>query len=304
MKHTPLTLAALAGLLALAVTPASAVVISDDFSGYTANPGINLSNNPGGGGPWLGNATTGFGPTGAGWLIGWRNASDNANGSTSGYVLNANPPVTGGGNYFSYTVNTAAGNTVAASSLARAYNATEVSAGGTAAFSTSFDFRADSVTGGPVRFNLSNSNSRTANYDSTATWVLSAYDGYWHVGDGPGNNFVSTGMALTVGVTYSITVHENPVTKEWSVSIFNGATSVSLTELAYRTANWTTGGGSITDARWLTFSASEVISGASIGASATFSVDNIVISSIPEPSALALLLGTGVLGAALVRRRR
>lgn len=305
MKHTPRTLAtlAVAGLLALAATPASAIVIADDFSGYTANPATNLSVNPGGGGQWLGNSTSGFGATGSGWLIGWRNSSDNTGGSNSSHVLNTTPLVSGGGNYFSYTVNTAAGNTVATSALARAYDATAVSVGGTTAFSTSFDFRADSVTG-DIRFNLSNSNSRTASYDGTATWVLSAYNGYWYAGDGAGNNFVNTGVAFATGVTYSFSIEENPVTKEWSVTIFNGATSVALTDLAYRTGSWNTGGGSITDARWLTFAATEIISGTSVGASASFSVDNIVISSIPEPSAAALLLGMTALGTILVRRRR
>lgn len=301
MRTPSITIAALAVSSLLAVASASAVVISDNFSGYPASATTNLSINPGGGGQWLG-AVPGYGPIGAEWLGGWRNSSNNTNGNNSSYILNTSPLVTGGGNYISYTVNTATGNAFAGSSLTRAYNATEISSSGTAAFSTTFDFRADSFTGGPVRFNLSNSYNRTPNYDSSATWVLSAYNGLWYAGNGPGANFVSTGMAFTAGVTFSLAITENPVTKLWDLTISNGTTSNSLTGLNYRTAAWAAGDDSVPDARWLTFSASETGT-TSVGASATFSVDNVVLTSIPEPST-AILLGVATLGAAFMLRRR
>ncbi|AHF94756.1 hypothetical protein OPIT5_25835 [Opitutaceae bacterium TAV5] len=286
------------GLLALTPLSVRAIVISDDFSSYTASDTTNLSGTSSG---QLGHSN-GFGPIGAGWLRGWRSSSNNTGGTTSAYVLDTNPLLVGG-NYFSYTVTTVAGNGVATSSLLRPYDATGVSVGGTTAFSTRFDFRADSVTGS-VRFNLSNSNSRTASYDGTATWVLSAYDGYWYAGNGAGDNFVSTGLAFETGVTYSIAIHENPETLRWSVSISDGATSRTLTDLNFRTSVWATGGGdSIADSRWLTFAAAEVFSGTSVGASATFSVDNIQISTVPEPAAVALIFGAAIIGFAALRRR-
>ncbi|AHF94755.1 hypothetical protein OPIT5_25830 [Opitutaceae bacterium TAV5] len=262
MKTNPRVLASFAfGLLALAPLPAS--TITDDLSAYA----VGTSLRPG---------QTNVGTPSGGWLSPWRVTV--SAGTTASAIIADGTPLGDGGNYFSTTVATSPGETAGGGgSLARAYDANAISASGAETFGISFNFRAD-TTPANLRYNLSDANTRGAYFDSTATWVLSAYDGYWHVGNGSADNFMSTGVAFSAGVTYNVAIRQNPATRKWSITISGDASPVALTDLNFRTASWATGGAGAPGGRWLTFSASEIVSGTSVGVTGTFSVDSIVIS--------------------------
>lgn len=281
---------ALTSLLAIAsVASQATTLITDDLNSYAVGNSVTTGQ-------------THLGSIGQGWLSPWRASSGNAN-SVKSTITNTDS-LSSGENYFSTTIITSAGKTQQAGSggsLSRAYDATSISSSGTTAFGVSFDFRADSFDNN-MRFNLADAKNRGAFYDSTATWVLSAYDGYWHISNG--TQFTSTGLPFAAGITYSISINENPMTRMWDVTISSSSGSVQLNNLSFRTTSWATA----TDpenGRWLTFSSSEIINASetSIGdLQASFSVDNIVISSIPEPATTALFIGFLLFGLAAFRR--
>jgi hypothetical protein len=275
-------------LLALAALPLRAVTITEDFNSYTASStdvsGI-------GGSP-------GFGGTGNGWLSGWRNSLSNTTGTAK--VLNTTP-VNSGGNYFSGTIATGATTSVDRGGIGRAYDFTANSLA-TTVFNVGFDFRVDTLDTN-LRYDIFDNSIRgTGPSAGTTSWQLEALNGFWYVRDG--TNDTSTGMVFAAGTTYSISLAVNTATSSWTYSIYNGSTTVTGTAafrgVAGGTATDTTTG--TVGARWLMVAATEQIDAAA--SSTTFSLDNVVISAIPEPSTTALLFGAATLGAVCIRRRR
>lgn len=284
---------ALALGLLIAAAPASlqAIVIAEDFGSYT--PGATNS----------GGQTHFNGGSGA-WLSAWRTAASTGVSNTATIADTA--PLHSGGQYVSTAITTASGQTaVSAGSLSRAYDAPTVSANSTLAFTTSFDFRVDTTAAG-LRYDIFDAERRTTGATASRTaWQISAYGGYWHVSDGS-TTFTNTNLAFSAGVTYSFSITQDIATKTWDLAIAgDNDTSVTLSGLDFRLSDWITDPSEVANARWLVFTVSEngTASVPTVGLASTFSIDNIVISTIPEPSAAALVAGMGAIALAVCRRR-
>lgn len=271
-------------LLALGVVPLHAVVISDDFT--NATPGT--ANVTGA------NTFTGD-HAGSGWLAGWRAASSNT--TVTAAVLN-DPPVKSGGNYFSGTIATGANTALDRGGIGRPYDFTGSSLA-TTPFQVSFDFRVDSKSA-TLNYDIFDTNTRSPNLTSNISWQLEVVGTSWYVRNGATDTLIS-GMAFAAGTTYSISVGVDIASAKWSYSISDGSTTVSGSALSFRGAGYTNTDGT-TGGRWFEVIASE--GSDSNGASTTFSLDNVMISTIPEPSTYALLFGVATLGAVCIWKRR
>ncbi|MFA6286645.1 MAG: PEP-CTERM sorting domain-containing protein [Opitutaceae bacterium] len=277
-------LAPIALLVLVALPARAALPIVENFNSYTASPtdvtGIGSS--------------PGFGGTGNGWLSGWRSSTSNT--TVTAKVLDTTP-LNSGGNYFSTTIATGATTSVDRGGIGRGYDFTGNSLA-TTAFNVNFDFRVDTLVAN-LRYDIFDTSARGFSPNSNTSWQLEAHDGFWFVRNGALDT--STGMAFSAATTYSISIGVNTATSKWSYSIYDGSTTVSGTALNFR------GNGTNTDtnpagARWFMVTAGEIADAAA--ASTTFSLDNLVISTIPEPSTTALLFGAATLGAVCIWRRR
>lgn len=278
-------------LLALGVVPVHAVMISDDFTNAT----LGTANVTG--------ASTFTGDhAGGGWLAGWRAASSNTTVSAS--VLNTTP-VNSGGNYFSGTILTAANSTTDRGGIGRSYDFSGNSLA-TTPFQVSFDFRVGSKSSN-LNYDIFDTNTRSPNITSNISWQLEIVNGLWYVRNGATDTQImngATAFAFTVGTTYSISVGVDIASGKWSYSINDGSTTVSGSALGFRgTSTGYTSTDGTTGGRWLEVIASEA-SDVTSASSTTFSLDNVMISTIPEPSTYALLFGAATLGAVCIRRRR
>jgi hypothetical protein len=272
-------------LTALALVPVHAVTITEDFNSYTASStdvtGI-------GGAP-------GFGGTGNGWLSGWRNSVSNT--TVTAKVLDTTP-VNSGGNYFSTTIATGATTSVDRGAIGRAYDFTGNSFA-TTAYNVNFDFRVDTANAN-LRYDIYDISNRASAPNGNTSWQLEVHDGFWFVRNGATDT--STGMAFSAAITYSISLTVDSATSKWSYNIDNGSTTVSASALSFRGSGTAGTDTTPAGARWLMVAASEITDAAAT--SITFSLDNVSISTIPEPSTYALLLGAAAVGAVSLRRRR
>lgn len=228
------------GLFAFTMDTTQADTIVEDFGDYAPKSSVKAGQ-------------TNFGEAADGWLTPWRATVSNA---VTVATIASDQPLASGGKYISSTITCSEGKTPdegVGGSLARGYDADAISSSGTAPYSIRFDFRADAAQDN-VRFNLSDASQRSAFYDSTASWVLSAYDGKWHAGSGLKST--DLGLPFRAGVVYQITVTLNPSTLTWDVAISSDAGSATLQNLAFRTKEWATDS-AVPNARWLIFSASE-----------------------------------------------
>lgn len=216
---------------------------------------------------------------GNGWLNGWRSASTNVLADLT--VVNTRP-LAFGGNYLS-TVLSAHGAATAfidAVAIGRAYDVAGASLASAGTIQIGFTVRADEIAADTMRLDLFESGVRASSSTANgSSYCFRTQDGYWHYFDGV--NFHSTGMPFEVGATYTFAITLNPVTCTYSFSISDQATSVTITDAAFRinnfntdTATGTTGG------RWIQFGAAEVRDVA--GQSATISIDNLFITANPN----------------------
>jgi MYXO-CTERM domain-containing protein len=102
--------------------------------------------------------------------------------------------------------------------------------------------------------------------------------------------FTNMGMLIAANTTYSFTIDVHADTLDYDISIFNGTTTVSLADRGWRSTLDGTG----TD---LVFLGKQNLGTDNFA----YGVDNISVSVIPEPGALALF---GLAGLAMLRRRR
>ncbi|MFH1500265.1 MAG: hypothetical protein ABII82_20865 [Verrucomicrobiota bacterium] len=291
---------AVSALLLIASLPAArAFTAAEDFSAYTAPTAFTntaLLNSAGAG-------TAGTGADGNGWLNGWRTSTSTGLAQTVG-VQNTTP-VNSGGNYLSATILTksTSGDTIKDStSVARAYDAAGGDLATATALNISFDFRVDSIDAANMRYDLFENLNRATGATSTS-FNFRTSSGVWNYFDGA--NFVATTMTFEAGTTYAFSIDLDPVNSTYTFTLGNGTTSVSsVSAAAFRTTGFGTDTSTGSDGgRWLTFNANETTN--VLGQTTSFSVDNILIttSTIPEPSAAALVMGLTTLGLVSVRRR-
>lgn len=237
------------------------------------------------------------GAAGSGWLGAW-----GTNNGPTVTVANASP-INGGGNYLNVT-----SSVTNDTAVGRRFDGSSGGVDTTLPVTFTFALRLNTLTGwdsandyvsvhansaaAGTNFNVSNNSSfiirgygaSPATGKNANQWLL--YDG---AGDGGGflpANFQNSGMTIAAGTTYIFTVTNNPATKKYSVSISDGTTTVSASNLGWR-ANTASNG----------IAFNNRVSGGTDAIS--YSIDN--ISIIPEPSAVTLL---GLAGLALLRRRR
>ncbi|HEY9249199.1 MAG TPA: PEP-CTERM sorting domain-containing protein, partial [Rariglobus sp.] len=225
-------------------------------------------------------------------------------GLAQGVGVEDTTPIGSGGNYLGATLLTksSSGDTIKDStSLTRAYDVAGGSLATASAVNISFDFRVDSIAAATMRYDLFENRTRATGATS-ASYNFRTSNGVWNYFNG--EVFVATTMAFNAGTIYSFSIVLNPVSSTYTFTINNGTTSVSSSsDAAFRTSGFTTDTATGSDGgRWLTFNANESTN--VLGQSTTFSVDNISISTIPEPSTYALLAGASLLGLAASRRHR
>ena len=106
------------------------------------------------------------------------------------------------------------------------------------------------------------------------------------------SEFIGSGIDLVSDKVYDFSITINPETKTWDVTVTDGETTFTATDLGWRTSLNAVGG-------VLNFGAQT----ATIGDVRTMSIDNVRISQVPEPSVMALLFGC-LLNVLFWRKRR
>lgn len=298
MKVPARLLAASTLLLGSALPSAFAFTAAEDFGSYS--PPVNFTN-----ASLIGTAgagTAGTGAAGNGWLNGWRTSTSTGLAQTVG--VSDTTPVNSGGNYLAATIVTKSVVTDTikdSTSVARAYDALGGGVAAAGSLAIGFDFRVDGIDAANMRYDLFDNATRATGATSTS-FNFRATGGVWNYFDG--ETFVATAMAFDAGVTYSFDIVLDTVNSTYSFTLGNGSTSVSSSSAAdFRAAGFATDTATGSNGgRWLTFNASEINN--VLGQSTTFSLDNISVSTVPEPSAFALLAGASALGFVAARRRR
>ncbi len=249
------------------------------------------------------------GIAGDGWSGPWgfRSGSD---GTTAIGVQSSNP-FPGGGNYLQVQfTKTSAGGGSNRAGVARQFLTTgEDSVSTLQAYTISFDFRADSLTGwGQSGDQIAFSSETTTTigaFGVSAPWsLLIRGDTGWVVTDGNGVggvtnlNFSSLGLtSLTPNTVYSIGVFIDPANNGYDLTITTGGTTYRASELnnnellGFRT-NADAAAANVLQFRTLAEGASDAV---------TFSLDNIAV--VPEPSTAAFLFPV-MIGMGLIFRSR
>lgn len=281
-------------LLALGSTVASAAVIAD-FSGGsgTTQPDQYL------------------GMAGDGWAEAW--SSRTGSQSTSSFTVNDSTPFgPDGGNYLQINYQrTATGTGSNRTGVARPFLTTGSSSiDMSKAYTIAFDFRADTLTGwdssaDQIAFS-SESTSTIGSFGADTPWsLLIRGDNRWVVtnGNGVGGisnlDFTSLGLtSLTAGTVYSIKVFIDPEAKGYDLTITAGDTTYRASDLndgnllGFRT-NATAKDANVLQFRSYTSELGTI----------NWSLDNIEIASVPEPSVVGMLIG-GLVGMRLLMRSR
>lgn len=242
-------------------------------------------------------ASTQFvGKAGDGWNTAWAAVPTNATLTTS--VTNVNP-IVGTDNYLKVEINpTAVGNR---SQLNRQFNDALASSAHTITFSIRFDslnnFSASDYVGIFATQNAQSSTSTSAQtwgiyIEGKADQATSGQITFRAAESGAGQT-VSTGIYLTEGVTYSFTLNIDPENKAWQATLVtSNSESFSSGTMGYRSQT----------AVGRTFNLNTYANNPSSG-SYDWSYSFSGLSVIPEPSSMALLLGSVLFGAVALRRK-
>lgn len=290
----PLLAVLAAGSFALASAPAArAFVASEDFGSYSAPTNFTTAAL----GSSAGAGAAGTGAAGNGWLNGWRTAST----TTTPPVSIANTsPLGSGGNYLTASLNTnSTGSTLDSLSVARAYDVAGGSLATAASIDVAFDFRVTS-SASTMRFDLFENQVRGTGATG-ASYNFRTSGGVWNYFNGV--NMVATTLTFSVGAVYSFDISINPVASTYSFTISDGTDSVSASSIGFRTAGFATDATTGSNGgRWVIFNSIETTNVAS--QSSVIAIDNLSVSTIPEPASAATLAGAALLGVAATRRRR
>ena len=186
------------------------------------------------------------GVSGGGWLEGWVRTPS---GTQPVVAIDTTSPIASGGNYLKVTANSTGDN-----AFGRRY-LTGTGVDTTLPHTLTFDVRVDNLTGwaasandyfsihgtrSATTFNVStdssfifrafgaspgNSNEAVPSALHAKEWLL--YNGAANRGGYAAANFRNSGMPIAEGTTYSFTVNVDPANKNYTVSITDGATTVS-----------------------------------------------------------------------------
>lgn len=253
------------------------------------------------------------GKAGEGWTAGW-NSRNGSNGTTTFVVENTHPLVSGGGNYLKIGYKrTGAGDSNRAGAARPFATSGALGVDTTKAYTISFDFRIDTLTGwsdssDQIAFS-SESTTSIAAFSGSAPWALwlRADKPGWQVRNGNGTgggsylDFGEIGLdTITIGAIYSITIEMDPLAQKYDLTI-------SVDDKVYRASTLNNG-------QWLGFggtgaqaTASNVLQFRStmggVGDEVIWSMDNIRVAPVPEPGSVALGL-VGLIGIFRVLRGR
>lgn len=209
---------------------------------------------------------------GEGWTYPWRTSGSYA--IPTGTVSNANPLA--GSQSLSVEVETLPGHTSASGAVTRAYDATQLA---NSVYSTSFTYRVDSLPSN-VKYAMSDAQMRATEPNSSCAWIISSENGSWQAFDGGSSNvYVDTGIAVTLGQDYDVTVVLDADSGLWDLHLSNGSTNSHLYGLSSRYGSYSTDSTEAVGGRWVNFSAKEIVSGASLGATGNFTVDSLKIQT-------------------------
>jgi len=198
------------------------------------------------------------GMAGGGWAGAWSAPTDGASWTTGPTVTSTTPLSPGGGNYLTATLTESSGNRQA--TVARQFDNGAVSYA--APHKVRFQFRPEDLNGfthNDDRFFLFDRTSPRAGTDASVSWmILAAGDtrgdtnwnaGEWFVFDGHKNGggfyvnqYVNSGIPLSAGTTYDMEVTVYPDAKEWDVTISDGSSTWSQTDLGFRINSAQAGG--------------------------------------------------------------
>ncbi len=247
-----------------------------------------------------------FGMAGGGWGGAWSTAKNASSTFSSGVINTA--PIHGGGNYLNATLTLAPG--VAGQAAAgRQYQAP---AGFQLSDPHTISFKFRPETDFPDDANLSDRyqiwDNTTGNQSATAannTWAIASYgagsaagplgtvSGNWGFLSGSTSSnafnaqtFVDTGINVQAGKVYSFEITTDPTSKSWSATISDGVNTFTSGTLLWRNQTVSQAGGNLF---WGTQK-----SAISVGNTMTYSLDNVRIAFVPEPSSFgitAMLIG-------------
>lgn len=279
MRTPPLQIALAAVFLCWMTPSTEAATIIGNFTGGTGTT----------------NASHQFeGTAGEGWNGGWVTSTTNA--TMTPTVTNTNP-IYGTDNYLHVNID-AGTSSSRRSSLRRDFNSSTL---GSSSYKISFTLRMDDLTGYSSSgdyFGIFASpfNNPTATAAANQTWGMYAQgDGNITLSSGPGDGgtpiTVNTGIALATGKTYTFDITVNPGTNTWVAKISDGTTSFTSEALGFRTNG---NDGHILHVNTLMSGSTD---------DWTYSLSGVTITTVPEPSSVALL-GAGAVCAALLGRRR
>jgi len=268
----------LAVALLCGAAPVFAATVIADFDGGNSNTAVD-----------------GYkGAAGDGWKGAWSIGGTRV--AASSATVTTTSPVNGGGNYLSATIKTASetGSGNQQGFVQRQLDPTFLDL--SQPITISFDLRIDTAPGANQVYSIFGSTDGNKGTGPGNTWTLSGGNtsAGWSFGSEASN------IAVTAGVTYSFTLQLDPTTHTFVGSVTDGTDSYTSSALAFRNSTSTDIGQYI---NW----GARLNTGGTTTTSLSFALDNIAISSIPEPSTCALL--AGVCGLALglastLRRRR
>ncbi len=186
------------------------------------------------------------GMSGAGWTGPWTSGNLASNNVTLTNTDTA-PLATGAGRY----LRTAITAVNADSGVGRSFNTSAPPTGidPTKPVTVRFSFRLDATnsgfTGATEHITL-NGNSGLVSSSGSTTWLIripsgtspkwQCYNGARDSGSFSASRLVDSGMAVVPGTTYDFTIEANPATRTYAVTINNGSTTASVTNLGFRTS--------------------------------------------------------------------